>query len=137
MKDDRKKSLLLLIANVRPDLESSIEVFNLIVQYEKGKYEILPNIVKSVRKRLHFKKQSNEIVNTLLDFFEKTSFGEHSKQELREQFMGLKRNVNAAMKQAKEILLLDGFDVVSWIDSKIENKSFAEVVREKAEERAR
>ncbi|MBI4946997.1 MAG: hypothetical protein HY840_11430 [Bacteroidetes bacterium] len=49
-------------------------------------------------------------------------------------FQELKTNLLKLMKDPMEKAVMEEFDFLSWVESKIQNKTFAEVVREKAKQ---
>ena len=55
----------------------------------------------------------------------------HLKKNLKEYFANLKAKFEALAKDPYEKYALDYFDFISWTESKIENKPFAQVIREK------
>ena len=50
---------------------------------------------------------------------------------MKEQFSELKSKLVFFSKDKNEKYALDYFDFISWAESKIENKSFVQVVKEK------
>ena len=56
----------------------------------------------------------------------------HEAPELVPAFRDLKAELEEIFKNPFENKALDLFDFISWLESKIENRAFAEVVREKA-----
>lgn len=71
-------------------------------------------------------------VHLLLDFF-RNAEKPISREKSKKQFIELKEKILPCSMNSSEKQIFDFFDFISWIDSKIQNRSFAEVVKEKAE----
>ena len=56
----------------------------------------------------------------------------HDKDQLKKEFKKLKSEIELIAKDKKEKMPWEEFDYMSWIESKIENESFSEIVRKKA-----
>ena len=116
---------------IRPDLEVITKIFFLIAHYEKGNSELLPYLTKSLTRYLKSKKRLYEFEKVLLNFLQRKIFQIDSKKERAEQFRNLKKELLPLAEHPQEKALLKDFDYLSWVESKIENKTFADVVREK------
>ena len=116
---------------VRPGLEVNIKLFYIIVHYEKGNTDLLSYLSKSLQRHLKVKQRLYKLETVVLDFFGKKIQRANSQRELIEEFRKLKREILALSKDAYESVPLKEFGYIAWIDSKIENRPFAEVVRER------
>jgi hypothetical protein len=56
----------------------------------------------------------------------------NSRKEVEEAFRSLRKDFVRLMKDPYESNAFLSFDYVAWLDSKIENRSYAEIVRERA-----
>ena len=116
---------------VRPGLEVNIKLFYIIVHYEKGNTDLLSYLSKSLHRHLKVKQRLYKLETVVLDFFGKKIQRANSKKELTEEFRKLKKEILTLSKDAYESVPLKEFDYISWIESKIENRPFAELVRER------
>ena len=69
---------------------------------------------------------------TFLDFFVRSAIKITEKKEESVNFSKLKQSLEKESKSPWESLLLKYFDFRSWIESKIENRSFLEITLEKS-----
>ncbi|TAL60058.1 MAG: hypothetical protein EPN85_08150 [Bacteroidetes bacterium] len=124
--------------SVRPDFESFLRLFYIIVHYEAGNMDLVIPLIQSFYHYLKKKEQLHKFETVIIDFLRnelpktnpETSSGQ---KELIQAFQKLKKEIAPLAKDMYEKNVFDFFDYVSWLDSKIENRSFAEVVRQKAE----
>ena len=117
-----------------PDMEVQFKLFYLIVHYEKGNEDLIPHLSRSLHRYLSSKQRLYKFENILLDYLGKRLFTSDSKKESLERFRQLKKELLPLGKDPFEKTHLEGFDHLAWIESKIENRSFADIVRKKAEE---
>ncbi len=113
--------------NARPGLESNLRLFYLIVHFEKGNYSLLQSLAKSTQNELAGKGLLYKFEMAMLDFFGKKI---SKKEDVLKAMIKLKQEIEIITKE--ERMPFEEFDYLSWIDSKIQNKSFAEIVQEKA-----
>ena len=119
------------ILDARPGFESNIKLFYLIVHFEKGNYDLLQSLVKSTYNELSGKGLLYKFESAMLVFFGKKFRG---KEESAEAFKDLSREITLIAKEEK--MPFEEFDYLSWIESKIQNKSFAEIMSEKVKSKA-
>ena len=117
---------------INPDHESNVKIFYLIVHFEKGNTELLPYLAKSLYRYLLSKKKLFKFENIILNFLEKKILKIKTRKELIEEFIKLKMELVPLEKDPKESAPFKEFDYIAWLKSKIENRPFAEMVKEKA-----
>ncbi len=117
--------------NIRQGIEINIKMLYLIVHYEKGNFDLLHSLVKSTRNELQAKGRLYKFENAMLDFFGR-KINRKNKDLSIKAFKALKNELESISKHKNEKMSLEEFDFLSWIESKIENKPFAEIVRKKA-----
>src|SRR5439155_27309205 len=105
-------------------------ILNLIVHYELGNEDILPYIVKSTYRFLYNRNRLYKFENSVLGFIAKKLPHITTGQEITEAFKKLKAELQEITKDPFEKRALEYFDFISWLESKIENRPFAEIVRE-------
>ena len=118
---------------IRPDLESAIKILYLLAHYEKGNLELVHNLSLSVHRFLSTKQRLYKFEGILLKFLKKDIFKVSLQKEKVALFKQLHKEFLPLAKDPEENEPFREFDYISWLESKIENRPFAEVVREKAE----
>lgn len=119
------------ILNARPGFENNIRLLYLIVHYEKGNYDLLASLAKSTHHDLLSKGLVYKFESAMLDFFGKINHKKNKGQAIKE-LKKLKSEIENILKDKNEKMPYEEFDYTLWIESKIENKSFAEIVRKKS-----
>lgn len=117
---------------VRRDTYSLALIFNLIIHFELGNSDLLEYSVKSAYRFLYKKQNLFAFEKSILHFIRKAAQYRIGSGELTEEFRKLKKELVSVFEKAPtERRVLEFFDFLSWIDSKIEGKDFAQVIREK------
>ncbi|MBA3706053.1 MAG: hypothetical protein H0W84_09185 [Bacteroidetes bacterium] len=118
-------------AGIRYDALSYSRIINLIIHYELKNYDQLEYFVKSTYRFLSKQKHLHKIEAIFLHFIEKKLPAINNKDLLIKSFSELKKELILISKKPAESYGLEYFDFISWLESKIENRSFAEIVKEK------
>lgn len=117
-------------AELRQDLTSFVKIFNLIIHFELGNQELIDYLVKSTYRFLYKRERLYKFETIVLDFIRK-----YSKVNSRKEAIALFKEVREALIPLLEIpyekKAFDKFDFIPWLDSKIEGKSLAEVLKSK------
>lgn len=116
----------------REDVKIYFMIFYLLAHFEAGNTVLLPSLIKSTNNMLKATKHPFIAVHLLLEFFRNTE-KPISREKSKKQFIELKEKILPCSMNSSEKQIFDFFDFISWIDNKIQNRSFAEVVKEKAE----
>jgi hypothetical protein len=130
-----KKSLIWInrILNDRkPDLRRDLLCFarllNFIIHFELNNIFLLEHIIKSTHHYLHTKEKLYDLETIVLKFLKKLS-----KVSMEEQVIGLlkelKNELVKLLKDPFEKRAFEYFDLISWVESKIEGRNFAEIVK--------
>ncbi len=119
-------------SELREDLYCVEKILNLIVHYELGNNDLLEYLVKSSFRFLYKKKRLLAFENLILKFMQLKVPKFSSEKETQLAFIELKKDLeNLFKKQPEDKHLLGYFDFVSWINSKIERVSFAQIIKSK------
>lgn len=118
---------------IRENFESFFRLFYLIAHFEAGNQHILPSLIRSIYRFLHKKDRLYKFESAVLYFLRNWVPKSNTEGELRNQFQKLRNKIILHMEDPLEKNILQYFDYISWLESKIENRPFAEVVKEKAE----
>ncbi|MBI2268920.1 MAG: hypothetical protein HYU69_01030 [Bacteroidetes bacterium] len=112
-------------------LINSLRLFTLIVHYELDNSDLLISMSRSVRKFLSKRGRLYEFEELVLDLFGNKIHTVNSKKELLDLFIKTKKKVSDISKSNNLSEFLNVFDFASWLDSKIQNRSFVDVLKEK------
>lgn len=116
---------------VRNDILVFASILNLIVHFELGNVRELEYYTRSTRRYLSGKKNLDATQVLVIDFIQNKVHKVNSKREQAELFKKLRSKMESIYNNKTEMQNTGAFDVLSWIDSKISGKSFAQVVKEK------
>jgi hypothetical protein len=115
---------------LREDVYTFARLVNLIIHYELGNYDLLDYTIKST-KRFVAKNQRNYQFETvfLKDF--KKLLKIRNVGATKQLFVDFKNALLEVLKDPYEQAANEYFDFISWLDSKIENKSYEEIIKSK------
>lgn len=117
--------------NVRPDFESFLRLFYLIAQYEAGNLDLLPPLIQSLYRYLKRKKHLYKFEATIIYFLRNELPKTNTKGQFLQALQKLKNNITLLSKDPYEKNPFEYFDYISWLESKIKNRPFSEIIREK------
>jgi hypothetical protein len=115
--------------DLRTDLQCYARLLHLIAHYELGNFELLEYLLKSVY-RFMYKMQNLSTVEEEVFAFLRKSFRLSPKQ-LKPQFEGLLATLKPLEKSRLESRAFMYLDIISWLESKIDNQPVQEVIRRK------
>jgi hypothetical protein len=116
----------------RNDMESMIRIFYIIAQYEKGSSkQFMKSLLRSTYRMLVKREQLYKYEKIILDFIRKELVKVDTREDLIDSLKDLREQLLIISKDPYEGRPLEYFDLISWITSKIENRSFAELTLEK------
>ena len=118
--------------DIRKDDQCFARILSLIVHFEMGKQDLLEYEVKSIHRFLYKRERLYKVENLILEFISKELPTIHSDKELLKSFESLLIKMKAIANDPFEQRAFDYFDFISWVESKVENRPFAEIVKEKA-----
>ena len=113
--------------NLRDDLQCYARLLHLIAHYELGNMEVVTYLSKSVFRFMAKMKNLGEVENVLFNFLRNTiqTGKEASFQELLVKLQPLEKN----KIESRAFMYLD---IISWLESKIENKDVQTIIKEKS-----
>lgn len=117
--------------DLREDIHGFARILNLISHYELGNMELIEYSVRSTYRFLRKKEDLHQFQKSILNFLArlKTNITE---EELRQRFVILKETLVPISQDPYEKRAFIYFDIISWLESKIEGRSVQEIIREKA-----
>lgn len=129
--DYLNKIIQLKVGHLREDMQCYARLFNLIVHYELGNHDSLEYWVASVDRFFAKMKNVTQVQSAMLHFFNNT-LKRTTKQE-KPALKKLRQELISLAKDPYEKRAFIYLDVVSWLDSKIEEKPLAVIVQGKYE----
>lgn len=103
----------------------------LIIQYERGDADSLEYTIKSTYRYLYKSRRIYKLETILLHYLRKETPNLNNPKEIIDSFIRLKVEIEEIVKDPFELNALANFDFISWLESKIENKKFADVAKVK------
>ena len=122
---------IMLLSDSRTDVEFWSRILMLIIRFEKGDYDTIPVLIKSTHRYFHESNRSYRFEITLLDFLKKHSTKKSDLKELETDLIFLKKELEKILENPYEKQAMEYFDFIPWIESKLERKTLAEVIRKK------
>ena len=119
-------------ADVLEDHYSFAKIFSLILHFERGNIELLPYLIRSVYRYLLRKNKLYIIESVFLEFIRTKLFLINNKKDFIEAFQSLREKLIIVFENPLETIFLEFFDIISWLESKIEGRPFGEILREKS-----
>ena len=114
---------------LREDIQCFARILNLIAHYEAGRDESLDYQVKSVYRFLGKMNDQQQMQVAIFQFLR--TVGELNPRELKNAFIQLKDQLVAIAADPFERRPLMYLDIVSWLESKIENRPVQEIMQRK------
>ncbi|TVR80265.1 MAG: hypothetical protein EA412_04970 [Chitinophagaceae bacterium] len=115
---------------LQEDLHALTKVVNLIFHYEIGNENLLDYFVRSTYRFLYKRKRLYELEGTILTFIRKKIPFLQNQKEIKEQFKILKKELESLSKDSYQQRVMEHFDFISWLESKITGRKFAAVFKE-------
>jgi hypothetical protein len=116
-------------ADMRIDLQCYARLVHLLSHYELGNYDILDPLSKSVHRFFAKMKNLTDVERAIFDFLQH-SF-DHPPKEIRarlEKFYDQIRHLEKSRYETRSFAYLD---IISWVESKVFNKTMESVINQK------
>ncbi len=122
-------------ADLRSDLQCYARLLHLIAHYELGNFDLLEYLIKSVYRYMSKMDSLSKVEEEMFAFLRRSfHVGAHAlKPEFEKLLAKLKKYENNPLERRAFAYL----DVISWLESKINNVNVQDVVREKYKNRKR
>ena len=116
----------------KKDIYSMARVINLLVHYELGNFDLLEHNLRSTYQLLGRHERLFLTEKLMINFIKKILSSTPDKETLQNMFQKMAKEVKGIWNDPNEKIALEYFDLISWIKSKIEGRTFEEVLKEKA-----
>lgn len=116
-----------VIPNFREDIQCYARILNLIAHFELGNDLLVSYQIKSTYRFLLKAKENSKVLDEIFAFLRKTP--KMLESELQSEFEALKVRLEEIETEKYERRPFLYLDIISWLDSKIHNRSMAESIR--------
>lgn len=116
--------------HTREDIRTFAKILNLIVQFERENQELVESNVKSLYRFLCKKKRMFASEDTVIKFIRRLNRSIDN-EKLIKLLEKLHVELKLLMKDPFEKEAFEYFDFISWVESRLEKRPFAEIAREK------
>ena len=120
--------------NLRQDIYSYARLFNLVIHYELGNFDLMEYILKSTMRYLNKRQRDYDIEVLVLGYMKKIARAQFEK-DARPVFEEFQRELESSVNPDTDQALLAYFDYLAWVRSKIEGISYAEAIRKNRKEK--
>lgn len=113
---------------LRQDIYSNARLFNLVIHFELGNFDLLEYIIKSTHRYLSKRDRAYKVELVLLEHIKRLA-KTTDEGEMKEMFKELKKELKTIFKDPNESVVLNYFDCNAWVESRISGEDFSSVVR--------
>ena len=117
--------------SLRDDIQSFARILRVIVLWEKGEQEMLAYIALSTYRFLSKRKRLYKFEIIVLNFIKEQLPHINTSQKRIAAFRELKEKLEELMEDPFEKKVLDYFDFITWIESKLGKKDFKQLSKDK------
>jgi len=121
---------------LREDIHCFARILNLISHYEQGNTDLIDYQIKSTYRFLLLRDDLGKYQTYILGFLKNLS-SETTESELTQRFDELRRQMLTLIDSPYESRAFIYFDIISWLESKINKRTVEEVIQQKALRRMR
>ena len=118
-------------SDFREDMQAFARILQLLIYFELKDTDIIEYQVVSAYRFLLKRKQLFGVEKSLLSFMRRISKKNLSDEMLLKEFIVLRDELTRITRKAEEKEALDYFDIIAWLDSKIQRRPFSEIAKEK------
>ncbi len=115
--------------DLRSDLQSYARLMHIMAHYELGNYEIIESLIKSVYRYMS-KMENLTVVEEEMFKFLRKAINVH-KQKRKPLFEQLLAKIKYLESRPFETRSFSYLDIISWVESKVVDKTMAEIIHEK------
>jgi hypothetical protein len=115
---------------LREDLHSFTRILLLVCYFELGHTDLVESSIRSTYRYFIRKGTLNRYQKFIIHFL-RHLFNDDSQVELTNRFRTLKQQMHSLEKNKFENQAFIYFDIITWLESKIENRSIQEIIQEK------
>ena len=120
--------------DIREDVHSFSRIINLVCHFELGNMDVIPYYLRSTYRYLSKKDDLQQFQRYILDFIKQLDRN-MTQDELIQQFRKLRAQLLTLVDSPYEKRAFIYFDIISWLESKIQGRKVGEVISKKAKSR--
>jgi pentatricopeptide repeat protein len=113
---------------LRQDLYSYARLFNLVIHFELGNFDLLEYITKSTQRYLHKRQRDFDFEKVVIEYMRKL-IRANNPIDRKDIYVSFEASLNELTSASGDQIVLRYFDFRKWIESKIENATFAETIK--------
>lgn len=138
LNEENKESLkwlnkfLMLPKDIRSGIYTTAQLLSIAIHFELGNQDLLEYTIRVCYRSLLKSNKLYKYEKLILDFVRYNIPEINNKKEIAASFTILKTKLELIFGDPYEKKAINTFDFVSWLESKIQNRSFAAILREKA-----
>ena len=114
--------------NLRQDIYSFSRLFNIVIHYELANYDFLEYVVKSTNRYLSKQERDYQVENVCIKSIRKLAKTAETVNRV-EIFEKMQSEISELLNDHNERVVLEYFDISSWVRSKIKKISFEEEIK--------
>ena len=114
--------------NLRQDIYSFSRLFNIVIHYELENYDFLEYVVKSTNRYLSKQERDYQVENVCIKSIRKLAKTAETVNRV-EIFEKMQSEISELLNDHNERVVLEYFDISSWVRSKIKKISFEEEIK--------
>ncbi|MCP3930814.1 MAG: hypothetical protein GY705_17135 [Bacteroidetes bacterium] len=114
----------------RQDLQTIARILNLIIHYEMDNTLLLESLLRTTYRYVKKQNAVFEYERKIIGFF-RDVIRIHNRNALKRALIKLKQELEILTEMPAEKAMLQLFDIVAWVESKIRNKPFSDIVKER------
>ena len=118
-------------ADIKKDIYCLAKILYLISCFETAKISLMEYALKSTYRYLLKKNRVYKFETVILKFIRQSSFSPDDPKKLMVFYKELHSEFIEISKDAEERRVFEYFDFISWVESKTENRSLEEIIKEK------
>ncbi|MBP7304659.1 MAG: hypothetical protein KA987_01010, partial [Saprospiraceae bacterium] len=123
------KIINLKVGHLRSDIQCFARLLHLIAHYELDNLQLVEHLIKSVYRFLSKMESLDAVLTQIFEFLKKSlSSNPH---DVKKSFVELRNKLEIISTSKYNRRSYQYLDIVSWLDSKIENMAVEEVIRRK------
>lgn len=120
--------LLNIKVPARKDYYCIAKILNIVYHYEAGNWYLMDSVLRSTYRYLLKRKRLFRLEQIVIDIIRQTSKTMNA-ADIRQLFHTLLDSLNELMKDSYERNVFAYFDFITWLESKIQKRSFADLTR--------
>lgn len=113
---------------LRQDIYSYARLFNLVIHFELGNYDLLEYIIKSTQRYLTKRQRDYALEKLVLEYMKKL-IRANNVIDRKDLFTQFDEKLTVIATDTETAIVLRYFDFQKWVKSKIENMTFAETIK--------